>query len=371
VRKVDYSAAPLLKAVAERARQIGNQLYPAVCALLADGDWNFPPQFDICLKRKLPHMRFGETRIVQVRLSAQYLEPLKDDPAALDQMLVHEMAHVAQHYYRPLLGRLLVLSPHPPSCWEEGIADYVCFKLGLTNGWACAECSSPFPHYRNGYSCAGAFLLYLDGTYNSNIVRQLNTALRQGRYSDAFFQQATGKELRALWAEFQQNPAFTPDAARMLELQHTLGFADGEAPKDLQRRLKRFLDEHADAPTRQMIRYASIPGHTAGDVQTRLAIVCYFTQPGGTAETYLVGLQEKHQLPGFAKGDHGTLTGVLRPRNLNVAFPAERSFTATKRGDLSTYHYTVVRLPRESSWKLQRAWRTGPDGLVAEEYRVP
>ena len=209
VRKVDYSAAPRAQALVERARQIGNRMYPEVCALLADSNWDFPRQFDICFKKKLRHMRTGEARITQICLNAQYVELLKDNPAALDQTLVHEMAHVAQHYERPLIGRLVALNSNPPSCWQEGIADYVCFRLGQTNGWRCAECAAVYPHYRDGYGCAGAFLLYLEGTYHSNIVRQLHTLLRQGRYSDAFFRGATGKDLRTLWEEFQRTSAFT------------------------------------------------------------------------------------------------------------------------------------------------------------------
>jgi hypothetical protein len=126
VRKVDYySAAPQMRAFAERARQTGDQMYPSVCALLTDGNSNFPPQFDICFKKKLPRMRAGEARMTQICLSSQYLEQFKENPAALDEMVVHEMAHVAQHYYRPIIGRLAVVDPHPPSCWQEGIADYV------------------------------------------------------------------------------------------------------------------------------------------------------------------------------------------------------------------------------------------------------
>jgi hypothetical protein len=371
VRKVDFSVAPDAKALAEHARQTGTQMYPAVCALLADGDCEFPAQFDICLKKQLRGMRSGEARVTQICLNAQYLPQFTEKPGVLDQALVHEMAHVAQHYYRPIIGRWVVTTPRPPFCWQEGIADYVCFKLGQTNGWRCAECDAAYPHYSNAYSCAGAFLMYLEGRYNANIVRQLNTVLRQGRYTDAFFRAATGKDLPALWGEFQHTPAYTPSAARMLELQQALGFVDGRLPKDIERRLKRYLDEHASAATRKMIKPAYFPGVAAKDIQTRLAIIGYFTQPGGAAETYMRSLQENYELPGFAKGQHGTLTGVLGLRDLNQVFPVERSFTATKRGERSTYHYTVARASAEGAWKLKRTWRANADGSVAEEYRIP
>jgi hypothetical protein len=120
-----------------------------------------------------------------------------------------------------------------------------------------------------------------------------------------------------------------------------------------------------------VIKRAYIPGLAAGDIQTRLAMVGYFTQPGGTAESYMVSLEQRDQLPGFAKGQHGSLTGILGPRDLNLVFPGVRSFTAIKKGDPSTYHYTVSRPTEVSAWKLLRAWRTDAEGRVAEEYGVP
>ena len=74
VRKVDYRASPQMKTLAEHARQTGEQMYPAVCALLADGNWEFPRQFDICFKKTLRGMRTGEARTTQVCLNAQYLD---------------------------------------------------------------------------------------------------------------------------------------------------------------------------------------------------------------------------------------------------------------------------------------------------------
>ena len=40
-------------------------------------------------------------------------------------------------------------------------------------------------------------------------------------------------------------------------------------------------------------------------------------------------------------------------------------------GDASTYHYTVIRSSEKGSWKLQKAWRTDPDGRTIEEFTVP
>ena len=101
VRRVDYGVSPQMKTLAERARVIGNQLYPGVCALLEDGKSRVPRRFDICFKKDLPNGNSGATRITQICLNARYLEEWKEDPATFDSVVVHEMAHVAQHYERP------------------------------------------------------------------------------------------------------------------------------------------------------------------------------------------------------------------------------------------------------------------------------
>ena len=51
VCKVDFSEAPEMKELAERARQVGNEMYPKVLALLADDTAKLPRQFDIVFKK--------------------------------------------------------------------------------------------------------------------------------------------------------------------------------------------------------------------------------------------------------------------------------------------------------------------------------
>ncbi|MBI5383609.1 MAG: hypothetical protein HZA90_02870 [Verrucomicrobia bacterium] len=354
-----------MKALAERARQLGNTLYPKVCALLADGDTKFPRQFDLQFKKRLPNGNTADSPPNRVRLNATHARMFRDKPGMLDQVLIHEMAHVAQHYEQPIIGRWLVRSHDPPAHWAEGIADYVCFKLGETNG-RCAQCDFSYPDFRSGYSCAGAFLLYVERTYNSDLVRQLNTRLRHGGYSDEFFANATGRSLPQLWMEFQQTAAFTPNAARMLALRQALGYVQGKPPEDVEQRFKAFVDQNADALTRELLKAVRVPA--AGDLQARLVGFLYLTQPGGAAETFMARLQKAGKLPGFAKGEKGTLSSFLNADALSVSFPVNRSFTATKRGEPSCYHYELARASAEAEWQLQRAWRTNPDGTVAEEY---
>ena len=222
VRKVDYSATPEMKELAEHTRRVGNEMYPKVLALLADDTAKLPHQFDIVFRRRLEG-NFGQTVGATINLRAEWFAK---NPTDLDETLIHEMSHVAHKY--------------PSKAWDywgEGIADYVCYKLGYTNEWNWPHCSFEYPHYTSGYCCAGAFLMFVDATYGSNVVRELNAELRRGSYSDSFFAKATGKSLDALWTEFQKTPAFMPVAAETLQLQAELGYVNGQPPKDIGRRL--------------------------------------------------------------------------------------------------------------------------------------
>jgi len=193
VRKVDFNEAPELKEVAGRARHIGNEMYPKVLAIVAEDTSKLPQQFDIVFKKHFKPGDPGRTQGSRIWLDAEWLA---NNPAYLDRVLLHEMAHVTQdvRWYRGISNKSV--------CWGEGIADYVPYKLGYTNGWRCPQCANGFLHYTHGYTCAGAFLLFLDATYGLNVIRHLNAALRRHSYSDKFFAKATAKSLGELWVQF-------------------------------------------------------------------------------------------------------------------------------------------------------------------------
>lgn len=85
----------------------------------------------------------------------------------------------------------------------------------------------------------------------------------------------------------------------------------------------------------------------------------------GTAEearTFLRGLRDKGQLPGWSKKDKGSIWG-------NPDLP--RTLDIQKKGDSSVYHYSVSRNSSDDGWKLERVWRTDGNDQTVEEYRVP
>jgi hypothetical protein len=323
IRRVEAPNTPEDQALAERARRIGDEVYPQILQLLGDGQSKLPRRLDIVLREHLPSLSAGGDEMwgcacrQTAWLNAGWM---RDHPEDLDSVLVHEMAHVAQNYpdmpyrhawqwYAHYFG---FKAAHPfrsypldmPSYWTEGIADYVCIKLGHTNAWQCPQCDEHYPEYKTGYTCAAAFLLYLDTTCGSDITRQLNAALRRGAYSDQFFPQTTGKTLDELWADFQMTRAYTPLAADFNELRQALGYAKGQPPKDLQPRLDKYLSQHPDIKD-YFAKLDLWHGPPPENVQRYIESFLYVRrQPGSkealqAAEAAIVDL---HQALGFKDG---------------------------------------------------------------------
>jgi len=336
VRKVVYSQTPEMKQLAERARRLGNEVYPKILTLFEDDTLNSksPRQFDIIFKKRLKGHHPATTKLKTIYLSAEsFVEILRSEPSEVDGLLIHEMAHVAQQYR----GFAPIYWPKAPFRWEEGMADYVRYKLGDTNSWSCPQCSVMYPHYKSGYWCAGAFLLYVDNTYGSNVIRRLNVQLRGGSYSDGFFAEATGKSLQSLWAEFQKTSAFTPIAGDINKLGDALGREISTSRRDLYARFETYLHERRPDPLAQMAR------------------------------EYLLDLSRQRQLPGCAQGGGLWLSSGIPDDRGPEGYPVSRTFYGQKWHDATLYHYLVVRASKDSAWILEKVWQTRPDGQIIHQ----
>ena len=327
VRRLDFKETPELEPLAERAETLANEVYPKIVAALSEGAPRPPKQFDLVFKRRLTNDNLGLGGSSGVWLNGGYFA---QRPEMLESVLVHELVHVAQSYVRSA-----------PSHWTEGLADYVRIKLGYTNGTVCAGCSTIYPHYRSGYECTAAFLLFVDDRFGPEPIHRLDDALRKGRYTDEVFVQATGRKLEDLWREFRTTAAFSKDAAALLGVQEALGFVDGQPPPDLESRLRRFPRGSGFAEAGQFLR----------------------------------SLVRQHRLPGFAPGEKGKISmGVHSMAELVgsdvEAFPRSRSAWAKKTLDPSTYHYRVVQDSKDGPWRMAQAWKTDPHGRVVVDFPI-
>ncbi len=90
------------------------------------------------------------------------------------------------------------------------------------------------------------------------------------------------------------------------------------------------------------------------------------------ARDFFASLKEQDRLPGIAKNDHGSVSASvdLSDKARLGTYPLSWTFYATKEGDPSIYHYTLVRPSSQAPWQLGQAWRTDSHGRLLEQYPV-
>jgi hypothetical protein len=182
---VDVSDAPELKEWAEKAAKVCERAYPMIGEELHSDGYRPPPLVTMTLKSN--YNGVAATGGSHITGSVRYFKSHPDDIGAM----VHETAHVVQHYR----------ARNNPGWLVEGVADYVRFfkyepgKIGRIN--------PDRAHYNGSYRVTAAFLAYLTEKYDRDIVRKLNKAMREGEYKDELFRSLTKKSLPELDEEWR------------------------------------------------------------------------------------------------------------------------------------------------------------------------
>jgi hypothetical protein len=160
--------------------------WPQVARLLATEQFQSPATLTLRFKpaQKAPAFRTAEG----LTINTDWITKHPDDFG----MIIHEMTHAIQDYHG---------TPKDAGWLVEGIADYIRYwhyepelpRRGIDLMKAS---------YRDGYSTTGSFLAWIVAKYDRRTVRSLDAALRAGKYTDAIFEEITGKALDPLWSEF-------------------------------------------------------------------------------------------------------------------------------------------------------------------------
>jgi hypothetical protein len=181
---VDTSQSPDLDDWGRRAGELCAIWYPKICDLLASDGFT-PP--------KTVRLRFRDGRGVAatgggtIRINSVYVRAATNDFG----MVIHELTHVVQSYHR---GNV-------PGWLTEGIADYI--RLTHYEPQARRPRINPDKaSYTDAYKTTAIFLEWAEKTHDPQLVKQLNTAAREGKYRAQLFKDYTGKTVDELWAEF-------------------------------------------------------------------------------------------------------------------------------------------------------------------------
>jgi Peptidase of plants and bacteria len=179
----DASEVPGLASWAEAAQKRCELWHPLITRILGYEGEHKHREIKIVVKKEMKGI--AATSGGTINVSASYVERHPND----DGMIVHELVHVVQAY------------PRPEPVWlTEGLADYIRYwhyEPGQRNFRITGRSS-----YRDSYGTTARFLAWVQVTKDEKIIQKLDAAMRKGEYRRELFQDATGKPLDELWAEF-------------------------------------------------------------------------------------------------------------------------------------------------------------------------
>jgi hypothetical protein len=184
---VDTTKAPECAAFAEKSKTLVEEWYPKINDLLFEKGHPLPAS-EITLIFE-PMKGVANTRKNVLRISAEWVTQKAPNDYG---MVVHELTHVVQDYQGK--GEFWV---------TEGIADYIRdrhFEPGVRHQRIDPDKSS----YRQGYGTAAVFLIWLEEHKDKEIVRKLNIASHDGKYTPDLFKDYCGADLDTLWKEFAE-----------------------------------------------------------------------------------------------------------------------------------------------------------------------
>jgi hypothetical protein len=154
--------------------------------LKSDG---FKPRTTFTMTLKNDYNGVAATGGGRVTGSVRFFHDHPDDFGAM----VHETVHVVQSYRRG--------GNRNPGWLVEGVADYVRFFK-----YEPGKLRPPSPNrarYDGSYKVTAAFLNYVSGKYDKDIVRKLNAAMRDGEYKDELWKLYTKKSVQELGDEWK------------------------------------------------------------------------------------------------------------------------------------------------------------------------
>ncbi len=117
--------------------------------------------------------------------------------------VIHELVHVVQHY-----GHAAAANTRPtqtPGWVCEGIADYIRWFIyePKSKGAEITKGNFSSVHFNDSYRTTANFLNWVVEAHDKDLILKLNTAARQGSYSDKVWQDATGKSTEQLATDWK------------------------------------------------------------------------------------------------------------------------------------------------------------------------
>ena len=145
----------------------------------------YPHNIDLTLQKSDEGIAHADSNAITV--SSHWIEKYPEDIG----LIVHEAVHVVQLY-----------PEFEPGWVTEGIADYIRWHLYEKKPLEWFSVGEDEKGYEAAYRISGGFFLWITKFKNSEFIKILNTAMKNGEYDETVFFNSTGVELAGLWQEY-------------------------------------------------------------------------------------------------------------------------------------------------------------------------
>jgi hypothetical protein len=173
--------------------------YPILVQMLPSEGYEAPKKFSVVFSKDMRGV--AATSGTRIRCAANwYRQNLKGEAVG---SVVHEMVHVVQQYGR---GRRNNPSAVPAPGWlTEGITDYIRFYKfePETHGAEITRRNLSRAKYDASYRITANFLNWTIEKYDHDLLLQLNTAIREGKYNEELWKARTGHTVQELGEEWK------------------------------------------------------------------------------------------------------------------------------------------------------------------------
>lgn len=212
---IDTAKSPELREWAEqKLAPVLAEWYPKIVALMGSEGFSAPKSFSVVIR---PGNGVAATSGTRITANSTWLKgELKGEALGA---LIHEVVHVVQQY-----GGGRRNGSRAPGWLVEGIPDYIRFfkyepqSHGADIVWLRGRRNTDL-NYDRLYRISANFLDYVIGRYDrdQSLLIKVNAACREGRYTDEFWKEFTGKPLAELndeWkAEVKKQLGTKPEVA--------------------------------------------------------------------------------------------------------------------------------------------------------------
>ena len=168
--------------------------YPKLVAMLPSEGYTAPKRVTITIRKDMQGV--AATSGTRINCAANWMRRELNREAV--GSVLHELVHVVQQYGRA--RRTNAAAARPPGWLVEGIPDYIRWFLfePESRGAEIPARNLERTRYDASYRVSANFLNWVVNHYDKDLVRKLNAAIREGKYSEALWKEYTGHTVEEL-----------------------------------------------------------------------------------------------------------------------------------------------------------------------------